>query len=148
MQIYVHIYEGLLSNTWSPNRVLPVQPRFLDWCLTRFGRELFISGYADLRTVTTSANAYRTKSQVMWLTWRSHERSGHCPQNAGSGTVLWPTEWERIDWFPQVGHAAQCRSAPARMRVRTGSSRLAPAGTPISQLATNARDSWHRKQTR
>ena len=41
MRIYVHIYEELFSKTWSLNLVGPLQPRFLDWCLTRFGKELF-----------------------------------------------------------------------------------------------------------
>ena len=31
-----------LSKTWSPNLALTVQHRFLDWCLRRFGKELFI----------------------------------------------------------------------------------------------------------
>ena len=39
--VYVHIYEELFSKTYSPNLALPLQPRFGDWRLTRFGKELF-----------------------------------------------------------------------------------------------------------
>ena len=35
----VHIYEELFSKTWYPNMALTLQPRFLDWRLTRFGKE-------------------------------------------------------------------------------------------------------------
>ena len=38
--IYVHMYEEFFSKTWFPNMALPLQPRFLDWRLTRFRKEL------------------------------------------------------------------------------------------------------------
>ena len=43
MHIYVHIYEVVFNSpkTWSPNLTLALQHRFLDWRLTRFGKELF-----------------------------------------------------------------------------------------------------------
>ena len=32
MHIYVDIYKGLFSKTWSPKSALALQHRFLDWC--------------------------------------------------------------------------------------------------------------------
>ena len=43
MHIYVHIYEEFFSTIWSLNLALTLQHRFFFyWCLTRFGKELFI----------------------------------------------------------------------------------------------------------
>ena len=38
----VHVSEELFSKTWSLNLALSLEHGFLDWRLTRFGKELFI----------------------------------------------------------------------------------------------------------
>ena len=43
--IYVHIYEEFFSRTWSSTLALALQYQFLEWCLTCFGKELFICRY-------------------------------------------------------------------------------------------------------
>ena len=39
--MYQYIYEELFSKTWSPNLALELQSRFLDWRLSRFGKDFF-----------------------------------------------------------------------------------------------------------
>ena len=62
MRIYVQIYEELISKTWSLNLALALRHQFLDWCLTRFGKEVFILGWHLL--------SYRTTCIFyLWLDW-------------------------------------------------------------------------------
>ena len=52
MRIYVHMCEEFFSKTWSPNLALASQWRFLDWCFTRFGKELrYIYKYACIESI-------------------------------------------------------------------------------------------------